>query len=119
MIEKTTAKYNESNNPNVNKSSKRKLLTDKENSATEDSREPRNKRDEQSFLFFQIRKANLVRMEALDNVDNELAKYLKTESLDDSKKLSQHPPNDDRLNSNLKVATQETEESKNLLSSKN
>ena len=37
MIEKTTAKYNESNNPNVNKSSKRKLLTDKENSATEDS----------------------------------------------------------------------------------
>jgi hypothetical protein len=39
---------------------------------------------------------------------------LKTESLDNSKKLSQHPPNDDRLNSNLKVATQDTEESKEL-----
>ena len=44
MIEKTTASDNESNNPNVNKSSKRKLLTDKENFAPEDSQEPQTKK---------------------------------------------------------------------------
>ena len=58
MIEKTTASYKESNNPNVNKSSKRKLLTDKENSATEDSREPRNKKGRTIISVFPNSESN-------------------------------------------------------------